>query len=143
MTTSGYSILDSSLIVKLIIKEDGSEKAFALLSRLAGDRVVAITPRYMLAEVFSTLCKKFKFGQITKNDVVAGLKVLKELKIQTVQENNTDFVDALNMAIKTQEPTIYDSLFLCLAIKLNAEFITADAKYYRKALKYYDKCVLV
>jgi len=143
MTTDDYAVLDSSFIIKLVTKEKDSEHAVSVMDALTSSPTKLMAPRYMLAEVFSTLCKKFKFGQITKTDIIAGLNVLKNLKIQTLPEKNTDFINALNMALKTEEPTIYDSLFLCLAIKLKAEFITADAKYYKKALKYYGKCVLV
>ncbi len=122
--------LDSSVLVKLIVNEPGSDRAAALLA--AGTEFVA--PAFAWAEVGSTLRKKVRAGQLTWDAAQRAWRDLLDLEVAFIQTADT-IRRAWELADEFDLPTLYDAAFLAVAEKDPegpCPFWTADEELLRR-----------
>lgn len=63
---SRYICIDSSVLIKIFIKEDGSYKAKVLLKKVVEDNQIILLPAFAWAEVGTIIRKKARAGIITQ-----------------------------------------------------------------------------
>jgi predicted nucleic acid-binding protein len=117
-------VLDASVVVKWFLDEEGSEAARALRS---ADLAVS-APHLLLLEVANVFWRHVRKGALeiaTGSDV---LSVLGEAPIEW-HEDAALFKEAYRLATELGR-TVYDSLYLALAVRLDSVLITADRKFY-------------
>jgi predicted nucleic acid-binding protein len=118
-------VVDASVILKWFIPERHSESALRL--RSPAYRLHA--PAFILLEVGNVLCTKRRRGEIseaTADDIWRGFR-------QAPLRRHADeplIPAAFDLAIRTKQ-SLYDCLYLALAIKLEGTALTADRKFFQ------------
>jgi predicted nucleic acid-binding protein len=124
-------VIDSSVVVKLFVEEDLSERAHEILARLVTnefpDSLEAYAPDLMWVECANVLWKYVSFHSYGRDSAEADLHNLFQLAITPVANSEALVKDAVNLA-NSYNVAIYDALYLALAQHLNGVFLTADQK---------------
>lgn len=119
-------VVDASVAVKWIIKEDGSPEALAFLAR--PQRLAA--PDIVIIEGAAALSKRVHIGALEKNDADARLARLRQLIEQAPVElvSATGMLEAaFNLSSALRHPFV-DCLYLALAQSLGGALATADRR---------------
>lgn len=126
--------LDSSVLVKVLVPEEDSEKATALLQKIVESQQVIVLPAFAWAEIGTVLQKKRRKGELT---VTEADELWQEFREFPGIEYITDH-SVMNRAWKISRyfgfPTMYDAAFLAVAEIIaertgdTCEYWTADEK---------------
>ena len=120
-------VVDTSAIIRLYVPDgpipDGLEEHVKSAWKA---ETTLIVPELALAEVAQVLWKKEQAGYIKPSETDEIISAVLELPLEIVGHYNI-LPDALSLA-RRHELTIYDSLFLALAEKKDAQLITADKR---------------
>lgn len=117
-------VVDASVAVKWLVKEDGTEAARELIT----SPEPLIAPDWLLIEAGSTFWKKVKRSELLAIHAERHLQILPTFFQQLVP--SADLVaDAFNLSIRLKH-SIYDCLYLSLAIDEGLCMITADQKFH-------------
>ena len=124
MTPQPRQVADSSVVVKWYVPEIGSEEAAALL--VCGAELLA--PDLLTAEFGNVLWKKVQRGELSDQEAQEILGLFVEHPPVTLVASIDYVRPALELAL-TFGRTLYDSLYLALALAENTRLITADARF--------------
>jgi predicted nucleic acid-binding protein len=120
-------VIDASVAVKWYIPEPLFEAADQYLQLFKKNQAILWAPDLLIIEVGNVLWKKTRTCEITGADARAILHALTAycpLKLLPASELMPAALDlALALGL-----TIYDSLYLALAIAVRAELVTADSE---------------
>ena len=120
-------VVDTSALIRLYVPDgpipDGLEECLA--TAWTGETTLMI-PELALAEFVQVLWKKEQAGYLESSEVYEIVAALLELPIEVVEHHGI-LIDALSLA-RRYGLTVYDSLFLSLAMKRKAELVTADER---------------
>ena len=116
-------VIDASIIVKLLIEENGSVAARDLVEK--EDLVV---PDFLFIEIANTLTTK---TQLSPAQIEEGLELIYELDLRTEHTDKRLLMEAAILA-KEKGTAVYDMLYAVLAKRLGTELITADIKFATK-----------
>ncbi len=113
-------VLDASVLIKLFIEERGSVEAVTAVES-AGQ---LLAPDLLLADSSNILWKRVRRGDL---EATAADELLTDILQMPIQYTpSRDLVEvALRFAIETKR-TVYDALYLALAIQADAVLITTD-----------------
>ncbi len=118
-------IVDTSALVRLYVPDgpipDGLEECLAAAWR---GEMILMVPELALAEFIQVLWKKEQAGYLKSLEVDEIVAALLEVPIEVVGHHGI-LIDALSLA-RRYNLTVYDSLFLSLAMRKKAQLITAD-----------------
>ncbi|MBE3591124.1 MAG: type II toxin-antitoxin system VapC family toxin [Firmicutes bacterium] len=117
--------LDSSVLVKLVVPEPGSDVAARLLD---GDSEV-VSPSFAWAEVGSALRKQVRAGVLTKGDAERAWRDFLDLGVRFIDTREIREA-AWDLAGRLELLTLYDAAFLAVAKAAPGgpcPFWTADA----------------
>lgn len=121
-------IIDASIAIKWFLPEPLSDSARKLLD----DGHQFLAPDLLLPEFGRVLCKRIRAGEMVSEQATAVLEALLQMPIQLLPSAPL-IPAALEIAVRTQR-TIYDSLYLSLALREKAPLVTADTRLFN-ALK--------
>lgn len=130
MTRLAYC-LDTSVLVKVLVPEEGSREANELLRGAIGSGCRLVAPAFAWAEVGTVLRKKLRAGLITESEATAAWEQFTSLAIEYVQDPKVP-EKAWQVSTKFQLPTLYDAAFLAVCERVAEEsrvavqFWTAD-----------------
>jgi len=121
-----HYIVDAGVAAKWFLPEDYTPEAQGLLK--IGERFSA--PDFLQLEMDNLLCKRIRRGEISEKDANDARAMLAEIFIQyhsslSLRERS------YKLALLTRQ-SVYDCLYLALALKLNAQLVTADRRLYQK-----------
>ncbi len=131
-------VLDASIVAKLLIKEKDSEKAASLFDHLSDKSKIVYEPYFLKVEIYSLVRKKLAFKEITVPQAQRVLKLFGRLTFDYFQEDSQLLDRSFKLAQKLKQTVVYDCLYLALAQKERADFITADLKFLKQAKKIYS-----
>ncbi len=117
-------VVDASVAVKWFLPEIHAEEALRLLS----PGLVLLIPDLLYSEVGNILWKRVRSGEITPDEASALLQVLGDLPL-VVHPSWPLVMSAMEIACNTGR-TVYDSLYVALAVRENALLVTADERLY-------------
>ena len=122
-------VLDASFIIKLVIREKGSETAIKLLETWIPGGETVETVDIALPETLNALWKHHTLIQdLTQESLEKAAKDLLKLWDKLPHTPSSEIaLDALKIATN-QKITIYDALYLALAQKKDAQLATFDKK---------------
>jgi len=121
-------VIDASLLVKVILKEEGWENVPIDTSTATLD--------YALVEGMNAIWIAVRRKRINESEARSRVLVLKLLgESMTLFSAENFFERGLEIALN-ENIAIYDALYIALAEALNAELYTADNKQYEAAKKY-------
>jgi predicted nucleic acid-binding protein len=114
-------VIDASVLVKFILKEEGWNKIADFLK--AG----TISVDLVIKETVNAIWKRVMRKEISLEETKSMFEAMKEiLNKAVIIENEMDYIDeAFEISIK-QNITVYDSLYIALAKKKKLELLTAD-----------------
>jgi predicted nucleic acid-binding protein len=116
-------VVDASVAIKWFIPEVESESAVQLLH--AG--VAFAAPDLIGPELANTLWKKVRRAEITGDEAMAILAAFARLEIE-IYPSTVLLPSALELAMNLDR-TVYDSLYVALAIARDCDVVTADQKF--------------
>ena len=117
-------VVDASVAIKWYLPEVHDSAARRLLS---GQQVLWV-PDLIFPEVGNILWKRVRAGQLTEEESQTVLNSFVDLNL-TVIAYSSLVLPALAIACQAHR-TVYDSLYLALAIREQTLMVTADEKFY-------------
>ncbi len=122
-------VLDASVAAKWFLPATGeplAQEALQLLGRYARGEMRFLVPDLFWPEFANILWKAARQGRCSEKTALAALASLKTLELPTVAARSLA-EDALRMAV-TFDRTVYDCVYVALAVKSNAPLVTADER---------------
>jgi predicted nucleic acid-binding protein len=122
-------VVDASVAAKWFLpstNEPLADEAFHLLHRYMNDEIRVLVPDLFWAEFGNVLWKSVRLGRCTESAARASLGSLRERNLTTVP-SLTLIEKALEIATACGR-TVYDSLYVALAVHSKAPLVTADEK---------------
>ena len=117
-------VIDTNVLVKKVIPEDGSDIAVGILEQHAKGVINLIAPDYILTECANVIWKYARRRSMSDADLSNSLRVLRNQGIPLTPQSEL-LEDALLFAVAAGI-AVYDALFCVLARREDAELITAD-----------------
>lgn len=124
MTTS--VVVDASVALKWVVDEPGTDQASVLLTEFADQDLSLFAPEHLLGEVGNGLRKRVAQGVLSRAAAVAAFDAVIDLELGLVA--GADRWRRCLRAALDWSVTTYDALYVLLALDLNSELITADAR---------------
>jgi predicted nucleic acid-binding protein len=122
-------VVDASVAAKWCLPAKGetlTDEALRLLGRYAKGEIRFVVPDLFWAELANLLWKAVRQGRSVKSAAETALRSLRERRLPTVP--SLVLLDlAFNIA-SGFDRTVYDSLYLALALQFKAQLVTADEK---------------
>ncbi|AEM38423.1 PilT protein domain protein [Pyrolobus fumarii 1A] len=118
-------MVDASILARFILREEGWEKARDLLASST-----AVTVDHALKEVLNAIWKAVRRGLIGHREArekARALTILVEKGVVTVEPEDSVLTDAFRLALETGI-TVYDALYVALALAKKATLATCDAR---------------
>lgn len=134
------AVLDASVVLKWFFTsrsdENDIEYAMAVLRAVASDQLTLIQPPHFVAEVAAVLARE------KPETATEELADLMQIEWQVRGETN-DYEQAMQMASQLNHH-LFDTLYHAVAINTpGAVFITADARYHRRASAHFGQSMLL
>jgi hypothetical protein len=122
-------VVDASVAAKWFLDEDLCGQARQVLRN--GYSLHA--PDFLLLEMDSIFCKRIRRGDITPDDGEEARLVLRRVPIK--HHAFSAYLDRAYEIANLAQQSIYDSLYVALALLLDAQVVTADRKLYNAIIK--------
>ena len=119
--------VDASLITRLVIPPDDSNRIGGLWRRWKSEERQIIAPALLLYEISNALHQYTRHGLLSDDEVKEVLESIVLLDIE-IFENITIHLGAIEIARQMGLKATYDAHYLALAQQMNAEFWTTDAR---------------
>jgi predicted nucleic acid-binding protein len=122
-------VLDASVAAKWFLPraaEPLADEALALLRRYADGEIEFMVPDLFWTELSNVLWKAVRTGRILEKAATQALNDTLRYGLPTVGEPDLA-EDALAIALSTGR-TVYDAIYVALAVQRNASLITADER---------------
>ncbi|MGM0688782.1 MAG: type II toxin-antitoxin system VapC family toxin, partial [Bacillota bacterium] len=119
-------VIDASVAVKWYIPEPLSDAADQYLQLYKDQRARLLAPDLLIVEVGSVLWKKSRSNEIAGDDAREIMHAFTLHSPLSLIQSSQLMPSALDLAM-AQGLTVYDSLYLVLAIAVSAKLVTADS----------------
>ena len=122
-------VVDASVAAKWFLPPAGeplSAEAQKLLSAYATGRVRFAVPDLFWAECVNIFWKAVRQGRWTAPAARTAIKLLKQRRFPTASA--LEVLDEAFSIAATFDRSVYDSLYVALAVRLKAELVTADER---------------
>lgn len=122
-------VLDASVAAKWFLPSNGetlTDEALHLLRRYVRGEVRFVVPDLFWAETGNILWKAMRQGRCTKSTAEEALGVLKQRKVPTV--SSVVLIEQAFAIATSFDRTVYDSLYVALAVESRCNFVTADQR---------------
>jgi predicted nucleic acid-binding protein len=117
-------VVDASVALKWFVPEVHSDAAVRLLE----SGLALCAPDLVLPELANTLWKKTRRGEISGDDASSILDAFTKLDVEIIP--SAHLVPPALMLASSLDRTVYDTLYLTLAIARRGVLITADRKFH-------------
>lgn len=119
-------VVDASVAAKYLIPESDTEKARVLFVEWQQGRVDLMAPEILPAEVASALWKRVRRGLASPGNATGLLDRFNQIELPLAPLDEL-VAPALKLALENRH-TVYDGLYLALALETGSDFVTADAR---------------
>ena len=127
---NGSVVVDASLAVKWLVKEEYSDQAIDLARFWESEGTKPAAPYLMPVEVANALHRRVVRSELT---VAAATPLLEYLAASGIELQETPHLHgrAMELASQLRQGAVYDSHYLALAETLGCDLWTADERFYR------------
>ena len=116
------AVIDASVLVKLFFKEKHSEAAEQCVRTIPE----LFAPDLIWSEATSVIWKRYRSGELDRDDASEIATQLLGLPLRI--RSSADLIpDAFELAMQFDR-TVYDSLYVALAIKINSVMLSGDRR---------------
>lgn len=122
------AVIDTSVIVSSLTREESSERADTVLLDSRAGRVLMAVPDFQPVEVANALRRKVERGLFDERKAFELLERYRSLET-FVEKPDLNF--GLTVAVRYGH-SVYDCLYLELAERFRCDLITADTRFWRK-----------
>lgn len=122
-------VIDASVAAKWFIPgaaEALADEAFALLDKYDKDEIQFVVPDLFYVEIASAIWKAVRTGRFPKESGEEALASLTQREFPTVP--SLKLLDRAFRIATAYHRTVYDCLYVALAVQSNAQLITADER---------------
>lgn len=119
-------VLDASVIVKLFVNEEYSEKSLNLINDYEAEKIEIVVPDFLYVEVINALRYKKK----DERELKKAAQHLFNLELKTEKISYELLSKSIFLSLK-YNLTVYDSLYLSLAQFNGCSLITADKELHK------------
>jgi predicted nucleic acid-binding protein len=122
-------VLDASVAAKWFLPAEGetlTDEALELLYRYTTGQIRLIVPDLFWAEFANILWKAVRQGRWTKDTADTAIAAMKDRNLPTVP--SLALLEAAFAIANTFQRTVYDSLYVALAVISKAQLLTADER---------------
>jgi predicted nucleic acid-binding protein len=120
-------VVDTSVVVKWLIKEDRSPNAAALYRDATRAGTVLTAPSLLPSEVANAIYQRFRRRDIPAEEADSAMARFGQLDFE-ITDQAALYQDAYAFTRTNQLPAVYDSHYVVLARSLDAEFWTDDQR---------------
>ena len=128
-------VIDANVAIKWVLKEPGREEAVSLLDAYEAGTVDLIAPQLLMAEVASALSKRCRRGDMAPARAKQAFRLLEDRSPMLI-DNPAHLSLALSMSL-THQISLWDALYLALAVERRCDLVTADRRFQRSIVKHY------
>ena len=129
---NGYVVVDASVAIKWLVREEHTDEALAILSAWHGQDVTPAAPYLLPFEVANALHRQVFRGRLTVEDTARMISQLLGSRLELHQTAGLH-ARALELATELQQGAVYDAHYLALAEEFGCELWTADQRFHRAA----------
>ena len=129
---SGHVVVDASVAIKWLVREEHTDKALAILSTWHDEDVTPVAPYLLPFEVTNALHRMVFRGRLAVGDASRMVSRLLGSRLELHQTAELH-ARALALATELQQGAVYDAHYLALAEELGCELWTADQRFHRAA----------
>jgi predicted nucleic acid-binding protein len=126
VTPNGKLVIDASVAVKWYLPEKGSESASGLLN----GELRLLAPDLLIAEFGNTLWKKTRKGELMPREARTIVDAFVSTPPVIICPSTPLLPGALDIAVGFHR-SVYDALYLALAVAERCPFVTADDRLVR------------
>jgi predicted nucleic acid-binding protein len=122
-------VVDASVAVKWYLPENGeslASEALALLDKYDREEVQFVVPDLFYVEIASAIWKAVRVGRVPRTFGDQALDLLMQREFPTVP--SLKLLDSAFQIASAHGRTVYDSLYVALAVQTNSQLITADER---------------
>lgn len=122
-------VVDASVAAKWFLPENGetlADRALALLNKYDKKEVQFVVPDLFYAEIASAIWKAVRAGRVPGAFGDQALALLTQREFATVP--SLKLLDKAFQIATAFERTVYDSIYVALAVQTNSQLITADER---------------
>ena len=120
-------VADASVLAKWFLPEETLRgEAMQLLGRYAKGELQLIVPDLFWPEFGNILWKAVRQGRCSQQSANAAISSIRDRNLPTISSREL-IADAFTIASKFNR-TVYDSLYVALAVAFNTHLITADER---------------
>jgi predicted nucleic acid-binding protein len=122
-------VIDASVAAKWVLPDRSEtllDEAEQLLGRYAKGQARLVVPDLFWAELGNILWKAVRRGRCTQKAAETGLATMRKRGLPTVPSDT--LVEAAFAIAAAFDRTVYDSLYIALAIDCRGQLVTADEK---------------
>jgi predicted nucleic acid-binding protein len=127
-------VIDASVVIKWVLPEPGRLEALELLDAYEAGTVDLIAPRLLMEEVASALSKRCRSKELTAAQAQQAFRLVAFR--QPAIPGETDLHAALSLSLAHQL-SLWDSVYLALAIDQRCDLVTADRRLSRAVTRHY------
>ncbi len=122
-------MIDASVAVKWVFPEVSSDLAAALLAERTAGEVELVAPDLLPAEAANAGWKKLRRGEITLDELRGAIVHLRPILPELFA--SADLLESAVALAAAHGQTVYDCLYLALAIELQCDLVTGDQRFDR------------
>jgi predicted nucleic acid-binding protein len=122
-------VVDASVAVKWFLPESGeplAEQAVALLEQFDRKEIQFVVPDLFHVEIASAIWKAVRTGRVSRAFADQALALLTQREFETVPSLN--LLDGAFQIAADYGRTVYDCLYVALAMQTKSQLITADER---------------
>lgn len=122
-------VVDASFAVKWVLPEQHSDRAVELLREWKAKRIQPVAPALMAVEAANAIYKRVRRGELSPSEGKVTLRTLLQAGI-LFQGDQHLCSEAWDIARQFDRPTVYDAVYLALALALGCDLWTGDERLY-------------
>jgi predicted nucleic acid-binding protein len=141
MTAHRLTVIDASIAVKWVLAESGEEPAIEILKAYGAKEMDLIAPALLMEEVASAISKRCRRKELTAAQARSAYLNFEARRPELVDK--TVYVSRAFELSLVHQISVWDAVYLAVAIDRRADLLTADRRLYRTVSRHYPFALLL